>query len=71
MRRTSRSWISKASPRGKRGPHCKAGKCLELQERWNQASEVYREALRRWQTSDSAHQLQARLNWAEKQLVRR
>lgn len=47
-----------------------AGKCWELQESWNEASEIYRSALKQWEKTDSAPLLEARLQWAEKQLVR-
>jgi TolA-binding protein len=48
-----------------------AGKCWELQEDWKQARDVYQAALQRWQASESASQLQARLHWTEKQMLRR
>ena len=48
-----------------------AGKCWELQAGWEEAREVYRSAIERWRTSESTPQLQARLNWTEKQLLRR
>ncbi|MCH2115874.1 MAG: tetratricopeptide repeat protein [Pirellulales bacterium] len=48
-----------------------AGKCWELLERWDRASEIYRAALDRGKTAGLAPQLRARLRWTEKQSVRR
>ena len=47
-----------------------AGKCWELQQSWEQATSIYHTALERWQDSTSASMLEARLQWAEKQLTR-
>ncbi len=46
-----------------------AGKCWELELRWDEATEVYGAALERWKGSDSAHQLQSRLQWAQSQTI--
>ena len=44
-----------------------AGKCWELEQRWEEASRVYANALQRWPNSFSDDQLQSRLRWAEQQ----
>jgi len=48
-----------------------AGKCWELEQNWEQARSVYATALEQWQDSDSAVQLQARLEWADSQATQR
>lgn len=42
-----------------------AGKCWELQERWQEAQAMYREALQRWPNAELQDEIRARLNWAE------
>ncbi len=47
------------------------GKCWEMEGRWDQAQEVYSSALKQWQDTESAMQLQARLDWANRQTTQR
>ncbi|MGI9427396.1 MAG: tetratricopeptide repeat protein [Bythopirellula sp.] len=44
-----------------------AGKCWELEQRWNEAAEVYSTALTKWPNSSSEQELESRLRWAESQ----
>ncbi len=44
-----------------------AGKCWELEQRWDEAADVYAAALERWPRSFSEPQLTSRLRWAENQ----
>lgn len=44
-----------------------AGKCWELEQRWDEASRVYAQALESWPNTDSQPQLESRLRWAEAQ----
>ena len=41
------------------------GKCLELEERWEEARSLYSQALQRWPNSEPWEILEARLKWAE------
>ncbi len=44
-----------------------AGKCWELEQRWDEAADVYAAALKRWPHSFSEPQLTSRLRWAQNQ----
>ena len=44
-----------------------AGKCWELEQHWDKASEVYLTALKRWPDSASDQELASRLRWAQNQ----
>nr|WP_238476524.1 tetratricopeptide repeat protein [Bythopirellula goksoeyrii] len=44
-----------------------AGKCAELKGRWQEAIQLYRQALESWQDSEVADQLSGRLEWSQRQ----
>lgn len=44
-----------------------AGKCWELEKRWDEAADLYAKALQRWPRSFSEQQLESRLRWAQNQ----
>jgi cellulose synthase operon protein C len=48
-----------------------AGKCAELSGEWEQAIELYADALERWQGTSSQKQLTARLRWSQERVTRR
>ena len=48
-----------------------AGKCMELEQSWDEAAAYYTAAIERWQESESAAQLEARLKWATSQTTQR
>ncbi len=48
-----------------------AGKCWELQQNWQEATALYTLALKQWQGTESAGQLQARLKWADRLATQR
>ncbi|MCA9232155.1 MAG: tetratricopeptide repeat protein, partial [Planctomycetales bacterium] len=48
-----------------------AGKCMELEQSWDEAAAYYTAAIERWQDSNSATQLEARLKWATSQTTQR
>ncbi|MEM8944725.1 MAG: tetratricopeptide repeat protein [Planctomycetota bacterium] len=58
-RTTYPEWQSRAA--------LQAGKCWELEQRWDEASRVYARALQRWPDSYSGEQLKSRLRWAQNQ----
>ena len=43
------------------------GKCWDLEQRWNEAAEVYSTALNNWPSSSSDEELESRLRWAQSQ----
>jgi TolA-binding protein len=46
-----------------------AGKCAELSGKWQQATELYGDALERWQGTSSEKQLTARLRWSQERVA--
>lgn len=48
-----------------------AGKCWELEQRWDQAAKLYTAARERWPESASDKQLESRLRWAQKQFTQK
>ena len=48
-----------------------AGKCWELESKWEQAQRVYAQALERLPNSDSDQELQSRLRWAQSHIETR
>lgn len=48
-----------------------AGKCWELEGHWEEAQTLYSAALEQWQGSEPEERLQARLKWANRQVVQR
>ncbi len=56
-RQASADWQSRAA--------LQVGKCWELEDRWDKAQAMYRQAIERWPDAEPEPQLQARLKWAE------
>lgn len=56
-RQPSADWQARAA--------LQAGKCWELENRWDEAQAMYQQALERWPGTEPQAQLQARLKWAE------
>jgi len=46
-----------------------AGKCWELEQRWDEAANIYTTALKQLPKSDSDQELESRLRWAQKQFT--
>ncbi len=62
-RHTQPEWQARAA--------LQAGKCWELEGRWDKAKSLYSTALHRWSGSESENQLQVRLKWAASQVTKR